>query len=129
VITIVDGKMQRRSLYMHRQLLGLEHGDPRQGDHRNHDTLDCRRANLRIATRSQQQHNTQRRSDNLSGYKGVFLDAQRGKWVAKITVAGKPRYLGVFRDLKLAALAYDAAAIAAFGRFALINFPDPAMQS
>ena len=129
VLVIVDGKKQRRTIYMARQLLGLEHGDSRQGDHRNHDTLDCRRANLRVARRSQNQHNTQRRTDNLSGYKGVYLDSQREKWVARITADGKSRQLGVFHDLKLAALAYDAAARTLFGEFACTNFPDPAMQS
>ena len=43
-------------------------------------------------------------------------------WVAKITVDGKQRYLGSFKDLKLAALAYDEAARSLFGEFAHTNF-------
>jgi hypothetical protein len=33
---------------MHRHLMGLEHGDPRQVHHINHDKLDNRRGNLEV---------------------------------------------------------------------------------
>lgn len=40
----------RRSLIrMHRQILGLDMADKRQGDHVNHDTLDNRRENLVVS--------------------------------------------------------------------------------
>lgn len=40
----------RRTEQMSRRILGLSHGDKRQADHRNHDTLDNRRKNLRVTT-------------------------------------------------------------------------------
>lgn len=42
---------KKRMLYLHREVLGLGSGAP-EVDHRNRDKLDCRRRNLRVATRS-----------------------------------------------------------------------------
>lgn len=46
----IDGKTV--DIRMHREVLGLVRGDPRDVDHINHDSLDNRRANLRACTRS-----------------------------------------------------------------------------
>lgn len=43
-----DGK--RTTLYAHREVLGLEHGDPRHVHHVNGNTLDNRRENLKVVT-------------------------------------------------------------------------------
>src|SRR3979490_864050 len=40
-------------------------------DHKNHNTLDNRRENLRPCTRSQNQYNLRMRKDNTSGFNGV----------------------------------------------------------
>ena len=48
-----DGK--RIKVSMAREILGLKRGDKLQADHRDHNTLDNRRANLRIVT-CQQNH-------------------------------------------------------------------------
>jgi hypothetical protein len=47
-------------------------------DHINHDKLNNRRCNLRIATHAQSQMN--RRAWGKSRYKGVCLDRPGGKW-------------------------------------------------
>jgi hypothetical protein len=93
----------RRSpwIYMHRLVLGLEHGDPHQGDHREpSETLDNRRANLRKSTGGQNRSNTRKRKNTASKFKGVCRSRQ--KWAAYITVGGKTIYLGV-RDTEEAA--------------------------
>lgn len=80
---------------LHREILALKHGDPRQGDHRNGNPLDNRRENLRVATHGQNQQN--RRGGNrgaLSGHRGVAFNARRGKWIAYADVDGKRRYVG-----------------------------------
>ena len=93
-------------------------------DHRNGDTLDNRRKNLRIATNAQNQHNQRwLRSDNTSGFKGVTWHADKGKWNAQIYVNKKRKSLGYFPDKAMAAKAYDAAALEHFGEFAATNFP------
>ena len=53
-------------------------------DHINHDLLDCRKQNLRIATSSQQKMNTKRRIDNKNGHRGVSKCTDRDKWLVSI---------------------------------------------
>lgn len=57
-----------------------------------------------------------------SGYRGV-IHLPSGRWAAAITVAGQQKYIGSFDTGEEAARAYDAAAKAAFGRRAILNFP------
>lgn len=104
---------------MHRQILGLERGDKRLGDHINaHDTLDNRRSNLRIATPAQNAHNSRKHSHNTSGYKGVSLDKRKGRWYAHIKAGDVRRRLGYFDTPEAAHAAYCAAARELHGEFA-----------
>lgn len=86
-------------------------------DHINVNSNDNRWCNLREATRAQNLCNTRRRADNASGYKGVFWDNSRQRWVARIHVGGKPKHLGSFATAELAHAAYCEAAKAAYGEF------------
>jgi hypothetical protein len=56
-----------RGEFMARRILGLEHGDPLKADHINHDTLDNRRANLRIVTNRQNGENLKTQSQHGAG--------------------------------------------------------------
>jgi HNH endonuclease/AP2 domain len=107
------------SIKMHRFITGLPFVD-----HVNGNGLDNRRSNLRTATDSQNSMNRGRRSDNTSGYKGVSWNRQCQSWEASICMAGKSTYLGLFSAAKTAARAYDMAAIATFGEYARLNFPE-----
>jgi hypothetical protein len=113
-IRLPDGR--RTTEKMHRRILGLQRGDKRQGDHRNHNTLDNRKRNLRIATSRQNKAN-QRRGNSKSGLKGVSWDKSRQRFIAMIG-CGKQVYLGRFADPLEAHFAYLMAAVALFGRFA-----------
>lgn len=115
--TNVDGEL----IYMHRLLLGLTRGDKRRGDHKNHDGLDNRRKNLRIATYSQDQHNARIAKHNKSGLKGVWWKARERKWEAGIYIMKKQVFLGRYPTPEQAAAAYDAAAVKYFGKFACTN--------
>jgi hypothetical protein len=88
-------------------------------DHINHNGLDNRRINLRIATARQNKQNTKIQKSNTSGYKGVTKD--RTKWRAMIRISGKRVHLGMFDDKRDAAIAYNRAAIKYHGDFACIN--------
>ena len=87
---------------MHRQILGLEYGDKRQGDHINHVTLDNRLANLRIVSQNQNQHN-QRSPKGYSWYKAG------NTYRAYIKVNGQQLHLGYFDVPTNAHAAYLAA--------------------
>lgn len=93
-------------------------------DHRNNDGLDNRRENLRVATRSQNQSNQRRRSDNKTGFKGVYFDKNRRRWAVQVQASGKVRCVGRFDTPEEAARAYDTAARELHGAFARLNFPD-----
>ena len=67
-------------------------------------------ANLRAATNAQNQHNTQKPKHNKSGFKGVYLATDRGKYRASITVLGTKIGLGQFNTPEEAHTAYCAAA-------------------
>jgi len=109
------------SVYLHRQILGLEAGNPLQADHRNHDTLDNTDANLRTATRSQQQANSRLKCNYRSGYKGVY-ESKRGDFLAQVYSGGRKILLGRHRTVEAAAEAYNAAASELWGEFACLNF-------
>ena len=109
------------SLLLHRFITGVT--NPRiQVDHEDHDGLNCQRSNLRPCVRGENGGN-QRKTRGASKLKGVSWDSSRGLWRAFITVHSTSKYLGRFHDERDAALVYDAAARAAFGEFALCNFP------
>ena len=109
-------------LYMHRLIAGA--APRRLVDHVNRNGLDNRRANLRVATSSENGANRvadARVRRTTSDFKGVFLDRERSKWSASIHIDGKTRSLGRFATELEAAVAYNEAALKAWGRFARLN--------
>lgn len=113
-----------RKLHMHRVILGVDADT--MVDHANGDGLDNRRSNLRPATPSQNAANMRRQSRNTSGYRGVSYQPDRDKWRATIRENGVTRLIGAFSTAEEAAQAWDAAARAAFGVYAKLNFPSGA---
>ena len=92
-------------------------------DHRNGDTFDNRRINLRVCDHVQNTANTRGRGGS-SKFKGVHWHRGAGKWTAAIRHAGYFRHLGLFVDEVAAARAYDDAAAFLFGAFARPNLGD-----
>lgn len=96
-------------------------------DHINGTKTDNKIANLRLATRSQNQGNILTRSTNTSGYRGVSWSKQRRKWYAQIRSNGRPRHLGFFSDIEDAAAIYRKASIQQYGEFSpFVNFDEHA---
>jgi hypothetical protein len=113
---------------MHRQILGCRPEE--EGDHRNNDTLDNRRSNLRACTRRQNGANrTMRVMTQSSKFRGVYWNKHAGKWISQIGGSGFHQYLGLFVNEEDAARAYDVAASAKFGEFAKLNFPNLVVES
>ena len=107
---------------MHRLVMGLATGrTPLQVDHRNRDRLDNRRRNLREAGQSDNLMNAGRRSDNSSGYRGVFWHSGGRKWMAQLKYKGRTYYLGLFASKVEAARVYDRKAAEVAGDFANLN--------
>lgn len=107
----------RRTVFMHREI--AEAGPGTYVDHINQDTLDNRRANLRLCSHSENLRNSRGHRNRLSRYKGV--SRQGGRWRALIQIDGKQHYLGGFKSEEDAASAYNAAAIQRDGEFARLN--------
>ena len=79
-------------------------------DHENRNKSDNRIDNLRLADDSQNAQNTPTRSNNRSGYRGVYWHARAKKWAAEINAYGCQKYLGLFGTPEDAHTAYLMAA-------------------
>lgn len=94
-------------------------------DHISTDTLDNRKANLRICTMLQNRGNRNKQANNSSVYKGVTYNKhrynKRKKWQAKICSNGVHIHLGRFLTAEEAAAAYNTKAVELFGEFARLN--------
>lgn len=110
-----------RKVFMHRLLLGLQHGDKRQGDHRNRNRLDYRRQNLRVVGSRENNWNRNPQPGGYSKFKGVSWDKGRKQYVARITSNHKGYFLGWFNDELAAARAYNEAALIYHGEYARLN--------
>ncbi len=104
---------------IHRMILNVS--DPMvKIDHKNGDTFDNRKENLRIATNSQNQANKPK-VKGTSRFKGVHK-RKCGGWHCQIAINRKKIYIGVFDDEVKAAISYDIKAKELSGEFAKTNF-------
>jgi hypothetical protein len=95
-------------------------------DHKNGDSLDNRRANLRLATRGQNVCNKRKtKRETSSRFIGVSFDKRYGLWSAYIGHCRKRKFLGNYKSEVEAGRAHDRAAIKYHGEFARLNFPQP----
>ncbi|SRR6266705_719468 len=102
----------------------LQYSGPLEVDHKNHNWIDCRKENLRLITLQQNRFNREIRTNNTSGYIGVFYNRKNKNWCAQITVNKKRFHLGYFQDKEKAAKVRDEAAKKYHGEFAVLNFKD-----
>jgi len=116
----VDGKRVRKLVIMHRLILNAPSN--MQVDHVNHNGLDNRRCNIRLATMSQ--NNSNRKAYGVSKFLGVYFYKPRQVWRARLKINGKLIELGHFKIEEDAAKSYDVAAKKYHGEFANLNFPN-----
>jgi hypothetical protein len=77
-----------------------------QIDHIDRNPGNNRFANLRAVTQSENQHNSGKRKDNNSGYKGVSYQMDAKKWAVRICINNVKIYLGIFHTPEEANAAY-----------------------
>lgn len=115
-----------RKYEMHQLLMGVK-----GADHIDHNGLNNRRCNLRVATKRQNLYNKTMYSTNKSGYRGIAFDpSSRSKtYRAAVKVNGKTVSGRRFKNPLLAAMQYNILAEYYYGDFANINeFTDSQME-
>ena len=118
----IDGSHIYRSLIV----WALHHGQwPKHLiDHKDQNTLNDKIENLRECTKSLNGANQKIKSNNKSGFKGVFR-LESGRFLASIMVNRKTYYLGRYDTAEEAADVYAEAAKEHFGEFAYTGRLDP----
>ena len=105
---------------MHRVI--MKAGADQQVDHIDHDGLNNQKSNMRLCTIKENCMNRRTLKKTASGLRGVTRTGK--KWMAQIRINRKLKYLGTYSTKEEAAIVYDAAAIAVFGEFSILNFPE-----
>ncbi len=123
----IAGPYKTRTISMHREIMHAPKGI--LVDHRNCESLDNRRSNLRFATCAENIRNRRKRKNLTSQYLGVHFYKPRSNWESRIQHGEKRIRLGRFDSEIDAAKAYDEAAKRLFGEFARLNFPPESEES
>lgn len=98
--TDVGGKT--KTIYLHRLIVAAPPG--LQVDHRDGDTLNNTRANLRLVTAAQNQQNRRGAQRNSrTGVRNVVYRPDRDRYYVKTRLNGRVRYWGSFASLDDAA--------------------------
>jgi hypothetical protein len=122
------GNIFGRLMLAHRAAYMIMTGQPltrmHQIDHINGVRSDNRWANLRLATNTQNQHNSGSAKGSSSKFVGVSWDRFANKWCAYICPENRKVHLGYFESETAAASARDKAAAKMFGEYARLNFPE-----
>jgi hypothetical protein len=108
---------------MHRQI--IKAADDMFVDHINHNGLDNRKANLRLASIAQNNRHRRitKKINSHSKYRGVTWCRKKKCWLAQIKINRKTKHIGYFHNELQAAKAYDNAAKKYHKEFAVPNFP------
>lgn len=91
----VDGN---NNTYLHRFVMNAPRGV--EVDHINHNELDCRRQNLRLATRRQNAENQKgAHRDSRTGVRGVSFDKRAGRYHVQVVSNYRNHSGGYYADL------------------------------
>ncbi len=117
---MVNGKKE----YIHRTIM-KKYNDIEgfEIDHKDRNTFNNQKSNLRIVTHRQNSINCGPQKNNTTGYKGVTRMRKNFQAVLNIEDRGKV-YMGTYSDVRDAAIAYDIAVKEEYGEFAYLNFPE-----
>tara|TARA_R110002110_G_C13174120_1_gene692963 strand:+ start:67 stop:720 length:654 start_codon:yes stop_codon:yes gene_type:complete len=127
---VISGKRQFK-MYLHRYIMDAELNGGKIVDHKDGNTLNNKRANLRFCTASQNSSNARSAKKSSSGYIGVSYRKKRKgminefsrPWLAHIGHNNKTCRLGCYTTAEEAARVRDAKALELHGEYARLNFP------
>lgn len=112
--------MGRSNERIHRTILSRALGRPLTSaeltDHIDGDTLNNRRANLRLVTPAQNSANKGIRSDNTTGFRGVYPTGYKDP-MRQFKAAIRSTVIGCYPTAEMAAAAYANAATELYGEF------------
>jgi hypothetical protein len=98
-IDTATNKRKQRTIHLHRIIVGVVN-NLLYVDHINHDTLDNKKANLRITNKRENMCNRPKpNTNNSSGYRNVTYEKQTKKWIVQLQIDGKNTKLGSFEDV------------------------------
>jgi hypothetical protein len=114
-------RINKFGLFLASRLIWIYHNGnipfDKEVDHKDNNPNNNKIENLRLASRSQNMHNTRRRKNNTSGVKGVTFHPQTGKWRARINACKKCIEVGLFETIEEAQLAISSARESIHGAF------------
>lgn len=114
----VHTRINNKKLYLHRMVLSAKKGDI--VDHINRNKLDNSVENLRIVSKSLNNHNR-----NYKGAHGIYFDKWGNRWRACIAINHRTIKLGSFKSKEMAMMEYNKKATEKYGDSAVLNtFPD-----
>ena len=109
--------------YKVHRLVWLWHGRELSGwmDHIDGNPSNSRIENLRLASPYENSYNSAIARNNSSGVKGVYFNKDSNKYMVRINVSGKRKYLGMWDDLEFAQLVAEEARRKYHGEFARLK--------
>ena len=113
-----DGKSYH--IFMHREI--IKAGKGIEIDHAKGNGLNNQKSNLRECTHSQNLMNSSKYKNATSKFKGVYFDKKAKKWIARLSIDGKNKYLGCSLSEIEAAKMYDMKAKEIYGDYARLNY-------
>jgi hypothetical protein len=105
-----EGKRKFMSVHVLVAIAFLGHvsnGNKIEVDHKNGVKTDNRAENLQLLTNRQHKTKTSKNKKTSSRYTGVSWHKKANKWMAYITIDGKIKHLGYFKDEYEAHLSYQ----------------------
>lgn len=85
----------------------LPHKEDLVVDHKNRDKMDCRKSNLKLCTRLENDQNKSLYKNNSTGCPGLFLNKKTLRFVVYISRYKIKYYLGSFKTKQEAISAYN----------------------